>query len=325
MRDRRAFLRVAGLGTASLLGLRGLPATAAEEKAKPAERTTKPAEDLVRELYATFSDDQKKTLVLPYDHGRGTPSRLRMYNSPFNNQAIGRAYTKPQQELIERILKSMCADEEGYRRLSRGGKFDAGSMLNCGAHVFGDPTDKKPYSWMFSGHHLTIRCDGNFEDGVAWGGPLYYGHSPYGYSKNNVFQYQTQSVLSVFEGLTEKQREQATTKGNPGEGEAGFKPRSKDATPPGVSYQDLTADQRKLVEKVMHDLLSPFRKEDGAEVMAILKANGGLEKLRLAFYEDRAMKDGERWHFWRLEGPGFIWNYRVLPHVHCYVKIAKQA
>ena len=33
----------------------------------------------------------------------------------------------------------------------------------------------------------------------------------------------------------------------------------------------------------------------------------------------------QRWHFWRLEGPGFVWNYRVLPHVHTYVNIAARA
>ena len=275
----------------------------------------------MRELYATMSDDQKKEVVLPYDHGGKSPTRLRMYNRPIGDKAIGRVYTRPQQELVERILKAMCADDEGYRRLSRGGKFDAGSMLNCGAHIFGDPSDKKPYAWMFTGHHLTIRCDGNFADGVAWAGPLYYGHSPHGYSKDNVFFYQTQSVTSLFEGLTAKQREQATVKGNPGEGEAGFKPARK----AGVTFTDLSKDQRELVEKVMADLLSPFRKEDGNEVMAILKANGGLEKLSLGYYEDARMKDGEPWHFWRLEGPGFIWNYRILPHVHCYVRIAKQA
>ena len=26
--------------------------------------------------------------------------------------------------------------------------------------------------------------------------------------------------------------------------------------------------------------------------------------------------------FWRLEGPGFVWNFRVLPHVHTFVNIA---
>ena len=140
--DRRAFLRVAGLGTASLLGLGAVRGLRAEEKGKAAERASKPAEELVRELYATMSDDQKKEVVLPYDHGGKSPTRLRMYNRPIGDKAIGRVYTRPQQELVERILKAMCADDEGYRRLSRGGKFDAGSMLNCGAHIFGDPATR---------------------------------------------------------------------------------------------------------------------------------------------------------------------------------------
>ena len=70
--------------------------------------------------------------------------------------------------------------------------------------------------------------------------------------------------------------------------------------------------------------MAPFRKEDGDEVMAIVKANGGLEKINLAFYKDKKSTDEKiRWHFWRLEGPGFVWNYRVLGHVHCFVNIAR--
>ena len=37
----------------------------------------------------------------------------------------------------------------------------------------------------------------------------------------------------------------------------------------------------------------------------------------------RGMKDSEPWHFWRLEGPGFAWNFRVLPHVHTWVNISR--
>lgn len=93
---------------------------------------------------------------------------------------------------------------------------------------------------------------------------------------------------------------------------------------PGLSFGEMNKDQQKLVEKVMHELVSPFRKEDGDEVMDIVKQNGGLEKIHLAFYQDSEMNDKQRWHFWRLVGPGFVWNYRVLPHVHCYVNISSQ-
>jgi hypothetical protein len=329
--DRRGFMRAVGERTAALLALGGLsgrlPTVPAADQAKPDPRPAKPAEGLVRELYATFSEDQKKQLVKPLDDGAGASrvaTRLRIYNGPLG-PTIGKAYTKPQQELIERILRAISSDEEGYRRLSRNGNWDTGGgMQGCGAVLFGEPADGKPFTWLFSGHHLTARCDGNFADGVAFGGPVFYGHSPNGYSKGNVFYYQTKSVLAVFEALSEEQRKRAVVPGNPGEGLGSVKFRPAEQAKPGIGWADLSADQRKLVETVMRDLLSPYRKEDADEVMQIVKANGGLEKFSLAFYEDGRVKDNQRWHFWRLEGPGFVWNYRVLPHVHCYVNIASK-
>ena len=88
---------------------------------------------------------------------------------------------------------------------------------------------------------------------------------------------------------------------------------------------ELTADQKRLVETVMRNVLSPFREEDADEVMEIIRRNGGMERIHLAFYRDAAPNDNNRWHFWRLEGPGFVWNYRVLPHVHTYVNIAARS
>jgi hypothetical protein len=327
--DRRGFIRAVGERTAALFALGGLagtvPAAPSNEETKPKiDRPAKPAEGLVRELYSTLSDDQKKQVVLPFDHGggpRGVASRLRMYNGPFG-ASIGRTYTKPQQELIERVMRAISSDEEGYRRLSRNGNWDnGGGLQGCGAVFFGEPADDKPFTWLFSGHHLTARCDGNFKDGVGFGGPVFYGHSPDGYSERNVFNYQTKSVISVFNSLADDQREMAVVKGNPGEGLGSVKIRPADQDRPGIRCTDLAPDQRGLVEKVMRDILSPYRKEDADEVMDIIKATGGLDKVSLAFYEDRRVNDNERWHFWRLEGPGFVWNYRVLPHVHCYVNI----
>jgi hypothetical protein len=78
------------------------------------------------------------------------------------------------------------------------------------------------------------------------------------------------------------------------------------------------------LEEVMRDILAPYRKEDVDEVMDIVKANGGMEKIQLGYFPDRRMKDEAPWHFWRLEGPGFVWNYRVLPHVHTYVNISSK-
>jgi hypothetical protein len=330
--DRRGFIRVVGGTTAALaagaaLGGAGdvIPATA--RAAAPPVRKPKPAEDLIRELYTGLSEAQKKRVVRAWNYtGRGRrPVRLGMYNSPIEGVRIDGVYTRAQTELIERIVKSICSGDDGYRRISRGGSWDMSrSFGGCGAMIFGDPTGGNKFAWVFSGHHLTVRCDGNSEEGAAFGGPMYYGHSPNGYSRGNLFFYQTRSVLSVYNALTAKQREKAVVKGSPGEQEPSvrFKARAEDR--PGIPYADLTPDQRTLVEKVMRDILSPYRQEDVDEVMEIVKKNGGMEKIQLAFYPDRRMDPKEAWHFWRLEGPGFVWNYRVLPHVHTYVNISSK-
>jgi hypothetical protein len=174
---------------------------------------------------------------------------------------------------------------------------------------------------VLSAHHLTLRCDGDSEPDTAFGGPMYYGHIIDGRSPDNVFNFQTQSVRKLFDALSDSQRKQALI-GGPSAGELypSVKLRTEDKIP-GLLAADLTADQHVLVKSVMRDLLSPFRHEDADEAMAILRRTGGLDHLRLAYYKDHRQSDDHEWAFWRIEGPGFVWNYRVLPHVHCYVNI----
>ena len=47
-------------------------------------------------------------------------------------------------------------------------------------------------------------------------------------------------------------------------------------------------------------------------------------KSHLAFYENTGGAAAEPWTYWRLEGPGFVWCFRVLPHVHTFVNIASK-
>jgi len=248
-----------------------------------------------------------------------------MYNAAiFGNARIGQVFTPAQQNLVTQTLQAISSGEEGYKQLTRDGTYDAsGSLQNCGAYIFGNPTQGQ-YSWVFSGHHLTVRCDGNSEPGAAFGGPMYYGHSPLGYSARNCFYYQTQAVRQVFDSLSATQRQRAILNGSPGELMPSITFRPAGQARPGLPATELTADQRTLVEQVMRTLISPYRQEDADEVMEIVRRNGGLEQLHLAFYRDPGSNDPARWHFWRLEGPGFVWNYRILPHVHCYVNISSQ-
>lgn len=305
--NRRGFLRAAGAGAAALALSRFANARA------QADQT---AEELIRELYGSLSPDQKIAVILPMD----STDRLKFHNKALGKK-IGEAYTKPQQELLVRILKALSSGEEGWRQISRDGTWDASKAFeNCGANLFGDLQGK--YTWVFSGHHLTLRCDGNTEEGPAFGGPLYYGHSPNGYSERNLFNYQTKSALSVFESLNKEQREEAVVLEDPAEGLDSVKFRCTCDSTPGLPYNQLSKESQGLVEKVMRDLLAPYRKSDADEVMQVVKKTGGMEAMHLMFYREKDAKASQPWSFWRLEGPGFVWNFRVLPHVHTFVNIS---
>jgi Protein of unknown function (DUF3500) len=325
--DRRDFVRTLAVGGAAVAAggtlLTPRPLIAGERGPMPRVVNTV-AEDLVKELYAGLDAEQKKAVVKPWDH----PARKSVNPNKALDKKIGAVYTKPQQELLERIVKAISSDDKGWHQITRAGTWDASKSFDqCGADIFGDPSTGK-FAFEFTGHHLTVRCDGDSEDGAAFGGPIYYGHTPNGYHPSNVFAYQTQQVMKAYDALDEKQRKQAlVTVGTPGEGAKSVQLK-KDAKHPGIAYADLSGDQKELIEMVMKTVLSPFRQQDGAEVVTIIKQMGGMEKVHLAFYseewENAKTSEKQPWSFWRLEGPGFVWNFRVLPHVHTYVNISSK-
>lgn len=324
--DRREMLRYVSIAPAALAAGAMLSPTiaSAEELPMPREFKANPGSSLVQELYASMSDEQKKSAVKPWTH----QARLSVNPNRALDKTIGNVFNAKQQELIERIVKSISAgDDKSWSQITRGGTWDnSKTFANTGADIFGDPTTNQ-FAFLFTGHHLTLRLDNNLKDGVAFGGPIYYGHTPNPYSDKNVFYYQTQQAMKFFDALNKDQREKATIKkGNPGEGAGSIK---LPGTAKGVMYADLTADQKELMEKVMNTMLSPFRKEDADEAMAVIKETGGLAKLGFAFYgegfEGANTDNKQPWSFWRIEGPGFVWNFRVLPHVHTYVNITAKA
>jgi hypothetical protein len=318
---RRDFLRVVGTSAAvAAVGLTPLQ----KARAARAEKQRQ-AEALVFELYQTMDSSQKKQLVLPWDYkasGQPVPARLMTANAAVGKSVIGLEYTKKQVELLDRIFRAICNGEEGYKRLSRNKGFDAsGDFENIGALIYGEPVEGKKFSLVFSGHHLTVRCDGDSEEKTAFGGPLYYGHSPSGYATTNVFYHQTKAANEMFASLSEAQKKTAVLEGKWRDEHGTMKVPRKDVKVPGLSYADMTPDQKELLEKVMKELVSPYRKEDGDEVMELIKAVGGMEKISLAYYQEVKPTAKEPWTYWRLEGPGFVWSYRALPHIHTFVYI----
>jgi hypothetical protein len=327
--DRRDFVRTLAVGGAALAagGTVLAPRVAMAGERGPMPRVVNTvAEDLVKELYSTLTDDQKKAVVKPWTHA----ARKSVNPNKALDKTIGTVYTKSQQELLQRIVRAIASDDKGWHQITRAGTWDASkSFENTGADIFGDPANGK-FAFEFTGHHLTVRCDGDNEEGAAFGGPIYYGHTPNGYHPSNVFAYQTQQVMKLFDALDAKQQAKAKAKlgdHRQQEGKVSLDRLAKEERP-GILYSELSADQKELVEQVMKAVLSPFRQQDGAEVVSIIKAIGGMEKMHLAFYDDEydnsKTSEKQPWSFWRVLGPGFVWNFRVLPHVHTFVNITSK-
>jgi hypothetical protein len=323
--DRRDFIRV--LGTAAVVTAAGLTPLQ-KARAARAEKQAQ-AEAMIFELYKSMDADQKKKLVRAWDHaaagGKGIPARLLTHNAADGKSKIGEEYTKKQVELLDRIFRAICNGEEGYKQLSRNGRFDnSNDFENAGALIYGEAVEGKKFSLVFCSHHLTVRCDGNSEEKTAFGGPLYYGHSPNGYAITNVFSKQTKAATDLFGALSAEQKKLAVMPGKWVDEHNGVKVPGKDAKVPGLCFADMTKEQKELTEKVMKEVVSPYRKEDGDEVLEIIKANGGMEKLSMAYYEEGKRNEKEPWSYWRLEGPGFVWSFRSLPHVHTFVNVTSK-
>lgn len=153
---------------------------------------------------------------------------------------------------------------------------------------------------MLTGRHCTRRCDGDSVASVAFGGPIFYGHQA-GNSDTepsdhpaNVFWFQARRVNDVFQALDGRQRETALIDGKGRREKRGetVKLGGRAEGLSGIRVADLAKDQRGLVQKVMGDLLSPFRKPDTDEAMKLVEAQG-IENLSLAFFkQDDLGNDG---------------------------------
>jgi hypothetical protein len=312
--DRRTFVRTVGM--AALASAAAPMIVPRFVHAAPSPTST--AETAVGRFYASLTDAQKKEICFPFEH----ELRQRINaNWHITKPHVGTDfYTKEQQALVTEIVKNITTPE-GFERLEKQLEFDDGGIEAYSVAVFGEP-GKGKFQWEMTGRHLTMRADGNSVDKAAFGGPIVYGHGEED-PKANVYHYQTKQVNEVFKALDAKQMAKALLKDAPGE--ANVPIQGEQGKFPGIAVGELSADQKALVETTLKTLFGPYRKEDIDEVMEIVKASGGIDKLHLAFYQTGDLGNDKVWDIWRVEGPSFVWHFRGAPHVHAYINIAQKS
>jgi len=316
--NRREFVRAVG-GAAVAAGVAPLLAGVPNAFAAPSPSSA--AETAARRLYESLSDEQRKVVCFPFEH----ELRQRISaNWAITKPTITEFFNKDQQAAIDEIFRGVTSPD-GYERFKKQMEDDAGGFGEYHVALFGTPGSGK-FEFEMTGRHCTIRADGDSVEGVAFGGPMIYGHGEGDSTPGlpgNVFYYQTKKANEVFAALDGKQRSKALVAKAPPESQVQVQGTSGNF--PGIVVGELSSDQQSLVQDSLKVLLAPYRQEDVDEVVALLKAGGGLEKLHMAFYQEEDIGEDKIWDIWRIEGPSFVWHFRGAPHVHTYVNIAKKS
>jgi hypothetical protein len=288
------------------------------------------SETLVAQLYSTLTDSQKKVICFPFDHDL----RSEVNNNWFIvNKGIGEILNKDQQALVRDIFRGMHSPEYVDRviaQVEHDNQEESKGFNDCAIALFGEPDKsgdaaKGKFEFVFTGRHVTRRCDGNSVAGAAFGGPIFYGHAAQGFNEKpdhpgNVYWYQALRANEVFKALDGKQRDLALRTDPPKEEKRKTVDLSGKRTLAGLPVSDMSADQKDLVRKVLADLLAPFRKADADEALKLIEA-GGFDKLHMAFYKNMDIGNDGVWDVWQIEGPAMRWYFRGAPHVHTWVHV----
>ncbi len=324
--SRRNFLRVTGAALASSALPVG-PQAFAREAAPPRP------ESLVAVLYQSLTPEQRREVCFAWDHVDGERGLLRTRvaaNWHITEPEIHSGfYSADQRALIRGIFEGITSPD-WHERFDRQMTDDAGGF---GKHqniaIFGTPGEEQ-FELVLTGRHMTLRCDGNSAEHVAFGGPIFYGHAAGTWwsggffekaeHPGNVFWPQAVEANKLYGMLDGRQRSLALLKKLPEENAVHFQ--GAGGRFPGIPLAELSPDQREETQRILRSLIEPFREGDRGEVTAALRAQGGLDRCSLAFYEERDLGGDGVWDCFRLEGPAFVWYFRGAPHVHVWVHVA---
>ncbi|MEM7394852.1 MAG: twin-arginine translocation signal domain-containing protein, partial [Verrucomicrobiota bacterium] len=168
--NRREFMQRVGATTA--VAAAGVPLIGQACPVKTPETT-------VKLLYDSLTDRQKQQICFDWNHIDNKRGLLRtriQNNWRITPHAInGKFYTSDQRAMIREIFLGLT-DPGWHERFDKQLKDDLGGFgKKQSIAIFGEPgTDK--FQFVLTSRHMTLRCDGNSAEHLAFGGPILYAH-----------------------------------------------------------------------------------------------------------------------------------------------------
>jgi len=331
--NRRAFLRTTGAALAAsarpALSLFAAPVEPPRNLRVKLQPPPPASESIVKLLYQSLTPAQRKEICFAWDYidpKRGM-LRTRVENNwRITNPIVKSEFFSADQQAMIRAIFEGITNPDWHKRFDRQLADDLGGFgVNQSIALFGAP-DTGKFEFVLASRHMTLRCDGDSAEHVAFGGPILYAHEgddlhEKPHHPHNVFWHQAVEANKLYHALDAKHRELALViKGMPTEELVGFK--GREGKFQGCPVKEFAADQKAELQRILNILLEPFRTSDRDEVVRCLARQGGLDACYLAFYKEGDLGDDGVYDNWRLEGPAFVWYFRGRPHVHVWVNIA---
>lgn len=321
--NRRNWLQSAGAsaGLAAITSSSNWIAQVAAAKTK--------IDSLPMQLYKSLSESQKQKLCLPANHPKRQYISNWWYVHP--EHRIPNSFTPEQQELVRKIFDSMHHPE--YREAVNNQVLidQYGQEKNApSAGFFGTPEDET-FEFVFTGHHVTRRCNARFDKGQGFGGaPIFYGHYPHPVKNGrenfnetkdhpgNPYWYQGKIFNRFVQALDGRQRSLGLISAEP----RSERPESViqiESAKHGLPSSELSPDQKKLLLDTMRSMMAMFRQDDVDATISAIRKKKVVDRLQISWFAGKYdIGSDQVWDTWQIEGPELVWYFRGEPHIHCY-------
>jgi hypothetical protein len=306
--------------------LRALGTTAALA-ALPSLRAAKSDKDsLPLQFYKSLSEEQRAKVCLAVDDPKRQFVSNWWYVHP--KQRLHTFYSKDQQDLVQQIFNSFHHRDHRKKMTWQVQKDLMGEIGNTpSVGFFGTPEDKD-FEFIYTGHHVTRRCNAHTDKGLGFGGaPVFYGNFAKGFheSKNhegNPFWYQGLIFNEFVSSLDGGQRKKILVGREPRKEKPSAVILKRKTDLPGLSCADLSKDQQANLLKTMRRMLVCFRPDDVDATMKTIEDRKLIDRLWVSCYGGRydVGADGV-WDTWQIEGPDMVWYFRGMPHIHAYFHV----
>jgi hypothetical protein len=319
--NRRELLRAAGAVTAAFATGDLCSRTGSTFAAKQNQKSN--SDSLPMQLYKSLSDEQRQKVCLPIDHERRQFVSNWWYIHP--DYRVNNAFNEDQQELIQKIFDSLH-NPDYQQAVSKQVQIDQyGKPKNAPAVGFFGTPDSEDFEFIYTGHHVTRRCNAHTDQGQGFGGaPIFYGHflDEFNETKDhlgNPYWYQGKIFNQFVQALDFKQQAQGLVSDNPRSETPATVVKKKESGFSGLSCVNLSEDQKQLLIQTMENMLAMFRQDDVTATLQTIKSKQMIDQLHVSWYDGKFDLGSDKvWDTWQIEGPEMVWYFRGQPHIHSY-------